>query len=185
MKKKRAHQASVSQKKSSILLVSFFIIFAFLILGSISLIQQNTRPKNFAEDITPILRCGSPCSYNAQCPHQLFCYNGSCRNPQCKNMEDCACIMTPTLNPYASTRRPSAIAKNSITSTPQSPTVTPTRSTTPSVIVIISPYPTEDPNPTPTEAPLFEIDKEVPRNKTIFDRFFDFVVNLFCRIFGC
>ncbi|MCX8009283.1 MAG: hypothetical protein N3A54_06345 [Patescibacteria group bacterium] len=181
MKKKISKKFSINDSISRIII--YTILFLLLVLASISWIQYNTQPKNFAQDatptVTPMLRCDSPCAYNAQCPSQLFCYNGSCRNPSCKDAVDCTCVLTPTPDPSV----PTATSRP-VRSTPTR-VVSPTQKISPSIIVIISPYPTPEPSPEPSPTPMFEIDKEVPKKRNFFDTFLDFIANLFCRIFRC
>jgi hypothetical protein len=165
----------------------YFILFILLGLASIVWVQNSTRPKNFAQDVTPLLRCESPCSYHSQCPTGLFCYNGSCRNPECKEATDCTCVITLTPNPDVPTNtpigraRPAKVSPSRVSPTEPAVTVRPS----PSIIVIISPYPTIEATPELTPTPVFEIDKEAPQKKSILEMVLDFVANIFCKIFGC
>jgi len=140
---------------------------------------------------TPLLRCNVQCTYNSQCPTGLFCNNGQCRNPQCKEETDCACTV-PTSVVYKS---PTPTIKKTTTPT-HTPTVKPTA--TPNPKFSPTPTPTTNPNfsPTPSEpdsvsglvptpTPVFEIDKEQPQKISVLDSVIQFIGNFFCRIFGC
>lgn len=73
--------------------------------------------------------CGGTCGSNYNCKAELFCYNGYCRNPFCKNNTDCVCS-SPTPTP-----RKTAIPRPLISPTPE--------------IIYLAEY--TIPSPTPTE----------------------------------
>jgi len=57
---------------------------------------------------TPVPLCDSVCTTNSQCPANLTCSNGNCRNPSCLSDSDCICATatpsptpTPTATPNA------------------------------------------------------------------------------------
>lgn len=75
----------------------YVLFILLLLLASLTIIQQPQDIRKRAQVTpTPLLRCGTPCTVNAQCPSQLVCFEGSCRNPECANKENCACTITPT-----------------------------------------------------------------------------------------
>ncbi len=75
----------------------YLLFVLLLLLASLTIIQQPQDIRKRAQVTpTPLLRCGTPCTVNAHCPNQLVCFEGSCRNPECANKENCACIVTPT-----------------------------------------------------------------------------------------
>ncbi len=195
MPKKLPNRVShAPKKKQSSGTIIYLIVFFIVVFASVLWIQTNTRPQNYAQDITPLLRCDSPCTYNSQCPTGLFCNNGSCRNPMCKDTTDCTCVITPTYNPNAPTftprPTPSVTPIKSITPTKTlTPTVTPkvTSTITPSSgIIEITPEagtPTPEMTVTPTPA-VFEVDKE-NKKASILEVILNFFADIFCKIFGC
>ncbi|MEK7504640.1 MAG: hypothetical protein AAB550_04050, partial [Patescibacteria group bacterium] len=49
---------------------------------------------------TPVTGCNYTCIANTDCPSDLICYSGFCRNPQCSNATNCSCSQpTPTPTP--------------------------------------------------------------------------------------
>lgn len=49
---------------------------------------------------TPVTGCNYTCVANTDCPSDLICYSGFCRNPQCSNATNCSCSQpTPTPTP--------------------------------------------------------------------------------------
>jgi len=78
--------------------------------------------------------CGGTCGSNYNCKANLYCYQGFCRNPNCKTSTDCSCA-TPTAKPK-STLIPGA------TATPSSE------------IVYLSPRPYATPRATFTPFPI-------------------------------
>lgn len=75
----------------------YLVFVLLLLLASLTIIQQPQDIRKRAQVTpTPLLRCGTPCTVNAHCPNQLVCFEGSCRNPECANKENCECIVTPT-----------------------------------------------------------------------------------------
>lgn len=81
--------------------------------------------------------CGGTCGSNYNCKAELFCYNGYCRNPFCKNQTNCLC--------------PTATATPQKTATPK-----PLISTTPQIIVLDQ-YTSASATPTQTATPAGEI----------------------------
>ena len=54
--------------------------------------------------VTPPAQCNGECTTNAQCPSEMVCSSGRCRNPQCTGEDDCSCpgtTVTPTVTPTA------------------------------------------------------------------------------------
>lgn len=75
--------------------------------------------------------CGGTCGSNYNCQAGFFCYEGYCRNPLCREDENCDCI-TPTPSP---TTKPKGTLKSSATP----------RST--GEIIFLTPPPTGSPRP--------------------------------------
>lgn len=75
--------------------------------------------------------CGGTCGSNYNCNSGLFCYQGFCRNPDCRSDLSCKCRNTPSPSP----------------TTKSKPTLKPTISPTPEIITLIkySPYPSSTP----------------------------------------
>lgn len=182
---KRKSVPSRHESKNSNTIIIYLIIFLLIILASISWVQNNTEQRKFAQEATPLLRCESPCTYNSQCPTGLFCYNNTCRNPQCKDAADCTCVIidpnAPTNTPRPPTPTKTAIPTPTKTVTP---TPTPASGLLPT-IVVISPVPTNPDTVTPTPIPVFEIDKEDPSEPGFLEVILNVFAEVFCRIFGC
>lgn len=97
----------------------YLLFVLLLLLASLTIIQQPQDIRNRAQVTpTPLLRCGTPCTVNAHCPNQLVCFEGSCRNPECANKENCACIVTPTPSGQDTEALVSSIPFNSPTGSP-------------------------------------------------------------------
>ncbi len=46
-----------------------------------------------------IMSCNSSCTINTDCPSDLVCVDGSCRNPSCTGATTCVCTQTPQPTP--------------------------------------------------------------------------------------
>ena len=95
--------------------------------------NNNNNNDNTSGDDTTTKSCGGSCSTNANCNSDLFCSQGSCRNPACSSSTNCICT---TASP-----KPAAAVKPA-SPTPQSVTLTPLK--TPAEAPSAAPENTED-----------------------------------------
>ncbi len=116
------------------------------ILACSSLNQEHLTYIASPNDNGPTNACQGTCGSNYNCNNGLFCFNGFCRNPDCREDNTCGCRQTATPKPTAKA------------------TVKPTIKPTPAVITL-SKYTTPSPLP---------IASVVPQDNT-FDQNFDYV----------
>lgn len=87
----------------------------------------------------PTNACGGTCGSVYNCDTGLFCYNGFCRNPDCRNDITCGCKSTPT-----PTKKPTTKPKSTATATPKAVNLTnytppPTSSPKPTIAPVSTP----------------------------------------------
>lgn len=82
-------------------------------------------------------QCGGTCGSNYNCNAPLYCYNGFCRNPDCRDDLTCGCVATPTPAP-AKKSTPKPVAKGGAT---------------PEVVVLAEYTPLPLSTPLPSETP--------------------------------
>lgn len=130
-------------------------IFDNFLLGCITASSATITPTPTSAPIVIVGEpnsCGGTCGSNNNCKANLFCYQGYCRNPNCKTSGDCSCA-TPT-----PTAKPKSTFKPGGTATPISE------------IVYLSPKPYSTPHATfsatPTETPqIAAIEEKKPNLK--------------------
>lgn len=173
-RKQSVHHTKKQRSSAGTIIYLFFLLL--ILLATVAVVQQSQELRQFAQTATPtpMLRCNVVCTYNSQCPTGLFCSNGYCRNPMCPSAEDCTCIITPTVNPYASTSTPRPIVP---TNTPI-PALSPKPSPTYAYV-----YPTVSVATSSTPKPIFEITKEEPKNISLLEAIIQFVGTIFCKLF--
>lgn len=184
-RKQPVHHTKKQRSPAGTIIYLFFLLL--ILLATVAVVQQSQELRQFAQTATPtpMMRCNVVCTYNSQCPTGLFCSNGYCRNPMCQSAEDCTCIITPTIDPYAPTSTPRPIVP---TNTPvplyHSPTPSPQPSPTYAYVYPTASVAGEDGNGvSPTPKPVFEITKEEPKNISLLEAIIQFIGTIFCKIF--
>lgn len=82
----------------------------------------------------PTNACGGTCGSNYNCNNGLFCFQGFCRNPNCRNDSTCGCKQTATPKPTVK------------------PTLKPVIKSTPTIVTLAK-YTIPSPIPTASEVP--------------------------------
>lgn len=89
--------------------------------------------------------CGGTCGSHNNCQAGLFCFDGFCRNPQCKETANCSCVTQATT--------PTPTTKPIIKPTPEVAEYTPAPLTKPKTITEKKIYDLDLEKPIPTSAP--------------------------------
>jgi len=109
------------------------------ILSCSSLNQENlTYTSPNVSSNGPTNACGGTCGSIYNCDTGLFCYNGFCRNPDCRDSSSCGCTATATPKPTVK------------------PTPKPSIKPTPQVVTLakFTPLPSSTPEESPTSEPV-------------------------------
>lgn len=85
--------------------------------GSINQLNLTYSSSGSNEGSGPTNACGGTCGSVYNCNSGLFCYQGYCRNPDCKTDLTCGCKASPTPSPTAKPKTPAPTLKASSTPT--------------------------------------------------------------------